>query len=420
MLLTVLATAALAVLISGPSLRAQTAAPASSASCLVVPFVNRSGQPNLDWIGESFVIALRQQVRPVGLDVLSQSERRQARALVGAPAGVPVSHATLFAMAHAAGVRWIVTGWYDFDGQQLTSAAELTDVRLEHLVPINAQSGSLAQIESLQSQLGWAIQQRIAPGTSAPASASSLPLTAYEDLVRARMAATAATQLDLLRVAVHLAPHDARIQLALGEGYLAHGDFALALHALDAVPVGNPLAGRADFDAALAAYRLGQFASATERFRALQQWLPLPAVTNNLELAQALASHQPTGNQLETAFPEDGYRQLARVAAAYRRDQNGGLAAAQQVGAELNRGEHLLAQGGLEAARQAFTAALAPSANAQPADLARAHAGLGDIAWARHDRAAAGRELQAALEADPSCPAALKLQRQMGGTHDKP
>jgi|SRR6185437_14993473 len=380
---------------------------AQAATCLAVPFENRSGQSGLDWIGASFVLSLRQGLANDGIRVLTQAERDQARALVGAPAGVPLSHATLMRMGGAADAAWMITGWYDYDGAQFTAAAALVDLKREHLVEIAAQGGALADLEAIQARLTWAVREQESGGAAvgpAEDSGPAMPLAAYENLVRAQLAPAGNTRLPYLETAYHLAPSDPRVALALGQAASAAGDNQRAATVLLKIAPAAAQFPEAQFDAALAEYRLGNFTQAVSILQELAQRFPLPAVEDDLALAQAGARRQPSTQPLETDFPIAAFRQLEQLSGG-----QGALAATQ-----LRQGQRLEAAGALEAAAQAFQAVLAASPAPDAASIAAAHAGLGEIWYARHDAARAEQEARAALKADAGNAPALALLKKLG------
>ncbi|HUX66796.1 MAG TPA: hypothetical protein VMV31_04835 [Terriglobales bacterium] len=387
-------------------------------SCLVLPFANHSGDASLDWMGESFVVALRQALEPTPVEVLSRRERAQARRLVGAPAGVELSHATMIGMAQAADADWVVAGSYDYDGSQLRMTGWVLDLRHEHLEPLIEESGGLQQLETLQAALGEAVRREVAPGTAAAAATAALPLSAYEEYVRARTATGAAAQIADLEVAAHLAPQDGRVLLALGQAYLRAGQDQEALAWLQRVGRETPQAATAQFEAGVAAYRLEDYPKAVELFQGLARRLPLPAVVQDLGLARAGARHETVTGKLDTDFAAEGFRELASVVAEVQQAKERELGPRERVREELQQGQRLQAQGGLEAAAQAYQAVIAQAGREQAAELAAAHAGLGEIWEARHDRAQAEKEAVAALAADPNSARARALQKQLGGLHE--
>lgn len=412
-------------------LSARPAAPAAPASCVVTAFENRSGNPSLDWIGESFRIAFSEALRGSPAAVLDRQEWERALQLGGVPEGESVSHATLIRLAESADARWLVLGWYDYDGETLRAEASLLDLQREHLIPLTPVAGPLDQLESLQARLGQSLRQELGGGV-APAPATPLPLPAYENYVRALLASSPADRLEDLKIAAHLAPGDGRIALLLGQTYLQAGDNpandASALQCLSAVPATSPDYLQAQFFAGVAAYRGADYARAAAYFTKVKETLPLPAVVADLALAQsqlAAGANAAAGSPaappppLQTDFPADGFRQLEGVVAQFDAAKASALPPGQQIAFELREGERLSAQGGYDAAIKDFQAALAllgPAPAPPSPQAAEAHVGLARIWLARHDAAQAGAEVRAALAADPGNAQAASLARQLGST----
>lgn len=401
---------------------AWAAVPAATPTCVIAPFENRSGDANLNWIGESFVLALTQALQGTNLSVLNRSEWSRALALAGAPAGESLSHATLIRIADSADAQWLVVGWFSYDGDQLQAEASLINLQREHLVTLAPVTGALDDLEKLQQQLGWGLRQQMAPGTGPVTTLPQLPLVSYENYVRALMATNQTTRLIDLKVAAHFAPADPRIQLELGQAYLDGGDNANAYPAFMAVPATADQYLRAQFGAGLAAFKLQDYAHAVASFERVAQRLPLPSVEADLALAKAQAQPgaAPADGKLEADFPIDEYRQLMGAVAQFDSHKAATLPVDQQIAFDLAEGQRLQAQGGLDAAESQYHAALTllAGANAEQAavrsEISGAHVGLAKIWMARHQPDKAVAEVNAALHADPGNLAAQALQRQLG------
>jgi len=393
--------------------------------CLVLPFPNRSGDASLDWLGESYVLAMRTALADSAVTVLSDEERGQALAMLGVPAGAELSLASQMRLAKAADARWLIMGWYDYDGAQLTSHASLVDLTQEHLTELAPQAGPLTDLESMQARLGWAALQQMEPGTgvAAPSATIAMPLSAYEDFTRARLARSVAERIRLLLTAARLAPNSGRVLLALGEAYLGDAQAAPALDWLTKVPEGAGERVEAEFYAGVAAYQLGQTQKAADLWRAVSQQLPLPAVVSNLAVAEKalqLAKTDPKADagRIETSFPADEYRQLARAVGDYAAAKSAAIPADERADYEVRAGDKLRAQGALTAAAAAYQRALAAALPGQNQEQAAAHTGLGEIAYERHDLPQATKEVAAALAAAPGNAAALALRAKLGTDHD--
>ncbi|HEY7838073.1 MAG TPA: hypothetical protein VIC54_05710 [Terriglobales bacterium] len=402
---------------------------AASATCLIWPFQNRSGDASLDWIGESFVIALQQGLRGSGVAGLTRDQRERALALAGIPLQAPVSHAGLMRVAGQVDARWLVVGWYDYDGAQLTTGASLIDLKREHLVPLAAQSGPLTGLEAVQARLAWALHQQVDPGAAAPApeaaSTPALPLRAYESYVRAELAPSNSARLSDLDVAVHFAPHDARILLALGEAALGDQHNAEALKALLQVPAASPEYPEAQFNAGLAAFRMRQYQQAESIFSALEAHWPLPSVIADLALAKAgvaapNGSAAPAPAALKVDFPLESFLQLQRTVASFNAAKLQALAPGERVATELDQGQRLLGQKAWDAAALNFQRVVNQGSEATAVETGAAHAGLAAVWMARHNAVQAAAEAAAALKSDPNNAAAQALQAQLGSNHEAP
>src|SRR6185437_11394641 len=135
----------------------------AKSTCLVLPFENRSGNGNLDWIGASFVVSLRQALAADGVQVLDRTQQVRALAMVGATAGATLSLATEMRMADTADAGWLVEGWFDYDGTTIAIHAGVVNVQQEHWVPLSEEAGPLKEIERLEGRLDWAVRQRMLP-----------------------------------------------------------------------------------------------------------------------------------------------------------------------------------------------------------------------------------------------------------------
>ncbi len=402
---------------------AQSPKPASDsgagARCLVIPFRNRSGDTNLGWMGESFVVAFRRALRGAGLMVLTRADRLRARAILGAPEGVDLSHASLMRLAQDADARWLVLGSFDYDGEQLSATAALVDLQREHLVDLAPVKGPLRSLQALEATLGWSLRQQVDPVAVTlpkPAPDPAMPISAYEDFVRSGLATKPSDQVQLLRVAEQLAPNDDRILLALGQAYFRAVMDAPAASELEKIPASSPDYPQAAFTAGLAEYGLGHYAKAMQQWQEVEKTLPLPAVVHNLAITKAAAQGNPHPGALETEFPAEEFLQLQHVVTRFDANKLAGMSASEQVRYELQTGERLLDQGGWAAAADAFQkviALAAAGAAPQPQALGTAHAGLAAIWYARHDSVRAAKEAAAALAADPKNAQAQQLEQKL-------
>ena len=269
---------------------------------VVIPFENASPTPGLEWLGESFAETFHEQLNSPVLYVASRDERLRAYDRQGVPAGVHASRATLYRIAEQMDVDYAVLGSYSYDGARLTATAQLLDMRAQKLSPAVTESGSLADLGSLQSALAWDLLRLIRTDFSMPkdkyiASVAPARLDAQENYIRGILAATAEEKVQRYREAVRLNPAYAQAWLELGKTYYAQRAYEPAIAALSQVQhsslASGAVAREANFYLGLAAYAHGDFAKSESAFAFVAARLPLAEVYNNLGVVAARRGHSP-------------------------------------------------------------------------------------------------------------------------------
>ena len=271
---------------------AQASLTPASPQVLILPFNNRSGDLNLDWIGESFVQALSDTLRGAGVPVVNAQERAIAFNQEGVPDLSTLSQATLIQVAAKAHAGWLILGRFDYVHGQFRARATIFNLRRQHLIRIHARRGRLAQLETIQARLAWHVLRVLAPKTTVTAAQvlaqrQQVPLAAYERYIRALLATEPAVRHKFLVAAVHLDPDYSQAVYRLGLWYWHNDDYRTALLWLPQVDTRDPNYPRALFLAARCAYRLGRYARAAELSQRLAALWPLPQVLNNWALAES-------------------------------------------------------------------------------------------------------------------------------------
>src|ERR1700742_91369 len=103
------------------------AVPASSAQdltppgrvVLVLPFDNRSGNPSLNWIGDSFPDTLDQRLNSAGFLTISHDDRAFALDHLGLPADFRPSRATTILIAQQLDADYVVVGSYNVSNNRI-------------------------------------------------------------------------------------------------------------------------------------------------------------------------------------------------------------------------------------------------------------------------------------------------------------
>jgi tetratricopeptide (TPR) repeat protein len=308
------ATVFLASLLLCLSLRAEEVPSQSPAivgkTVVVIPFENASPTPGLEWLGESFPEAFHEQLNSPVLYVASRDERLRAFDRQGVPAGIHPSRATLYRLAEQMDVDYAVLGSYSYDGTRLTAVAQLLDMRAQKLSPAVTESAPLADLGKLRSALAWDLLRQIRTDFSEPkdkyiARVAPIRLDAMENYVQGTLATTAEEKVQHYREAARLNPDYAQAWLELGKTYYAQRAYEPAISALTQVPHSSPVAREANFYLGLAAYAHGDFAKSESAFEFVAARLPLAEVYNNLGVVAARRGQKNATDYFAKAIQND-------------------------------------------------------------------------------------------------------------------
>ncbi len=316
--------AAAFVVLFATGLQAQTDE-AGGRVVLVLPFENRSGQPNLDWIGESFAATLNQRLRSAGFLTISRDDRVYALDHLGLPAGFRPSRATTIRIAQTLDAQFVLVGSFNVKDSAVTAQAQVLQVNRLTLSKPLEQSSSLQRLLEVENNLAWLSAREmdakfaVSENTFVAASAG-LKLDAYESYIRGITAPTDDERLKRLKTAVELAPNSSDALLALGKDEYADGDYDDAAATLAKVPANDPLALEAGFYRGLANFNTAHYADAEGAFGAVSVKLPLPEVVNNQGVAMARQHKEgtPLLQRASAADPQDAEYHF-NVAVAMRR-----------------------------------------------------------------------------------------------------
>src|ERR1700744_4416760 len=107
----ILALTAIFAAIAAPAL-AQSQQPGGRV-VLVLPFDNRSGNPSLNWVGDSFPDTLDKRLNSAGFLTISHDDRVYALDHVGLPPGFKPSRATTIKIAQHLDANYVIVGSYN-------------------------------------------------------------------------------------------------------------------------------------------------------------------------------------------------------------------------------------------------------------------------------------------------------------------
>lgn len=274
------------------SVAAQAVPSAGGRVVLVLPFENRSGNPSLSWIGDSFPDTLDRRLASAGFLTISRDDRVFAYDHLGLPEGFRPSRATSIQIARQLDASYVIVGSFSVTGNTLTAQARvlsIDDLRLSQPV---ADGADLPHLLDAQNAIAWKLAKAIQPTFNVAESTfvgapGAVPLPAFEDYIRGTDASSSAERLQRLKAAVTYAPDYPAALLALGKQQYATRDFAAAAATLSKVPPASPLALEGGFYLGLSRFNSANYPGAETAFAFVAQHLPLPEVLNNEAVAQS-------------------------------------------------------------------------------------------------------------------------------------
>jgi tetratricopeptide (TPR) repeat protein len=308
---------------------------------LVLPFENRSGVANLDWIGEAFPDVLNRRLNAAGFLTISRGDRLYAFDHLGLPLNLQPTRATAIRIAQTLDADYVIFGHYmtsaNQTANQITADAEILDVSGLHIGAQLSQNGDQGQLLETINSLAWQVTRQLDPTYAVGeqtflAADKSLHADAFEAYIQGLVGADPKERIGHLREAVQIDPDFAAAWLALGRAYFANQDYEQAAAALGHLPRNDPNALEADFYRGLAFFYTGNYREAQNAFAFVSTRLPLPEVVNNQGVAMSRRG-QDGGALFQQAIEADprdpDYHFNLAVALAHRKD-------AEEAGKELD------------------------------------------------------------------------------------
>ena len=308
---------------------AQQADQAGGRVVLVLPFDNRSNQPNLDWIGESFATTFNQRMRSAGFLPISRDDRVYALEHLGLPTGFRPTRATTIRIAQTLDAQFVLVGSYAVKDGEVTAQAQVLEVNKLTLSKPLQQEAALARLLEVENNLAWLCARQMDPRFAVAqntfvAASAGLKLDAYESYIRGITAATDEERVKRLKTSIDLSPGNASALLALGKTQYSDGNYDDAAAVLAKVPPADPLAQEANFNRGLARFNSARYADAEGAFALLSTKLPLPEVINNQGVAMARQRKDGTAllQRAASADPLDADYHYNLAIALRRRGEN--------------------------------------------------------------------------------------------------
>jgi tetratricopeptide (TPR) repeat protein len=274
----------------------QTPASAASAAghgriLLVLPFDNRSGQPNLEWVREAAPEILSSRFLSAGFAPMSRVDRLYALDHLGLPAGFHPSRATALKLAQTLDADSIVVGSYTTDGSGIVAEAQVVDVPHLRMGPAAEERGDMRDLIKVLDSLAWKLTRQMDPGFNGSeetfvAAGRGMRLDAFEQYIRGISEPDHDERLRHLNQAVKLSPDFGPAWMALGREDYNGQQYELAAQAFARVNRDDPNskgpdALEAGFFRGLSLLFSGDYPKAEQAFAGVARVLPLAEVTNN-------------------------------------------------------------------------------------------------------------------------------------------
>ncbi len=263
---------------------------------LVLPFDNRSGQPNLNWIGDSFPDTLNQRLGSAGFLTLSRDDRTFAMDHLGLPADFRPTRATTIRVAQNLDADYVIVGSFNVSGtapnQRILVQAQVLEVNKLRLSAPLEDSSELPRLFDIENAIAWKVARQIDPHFSVAqqtflAASVGVHLSAFENYIRGTDAAAPAERVKRLEVAVADSPNYAAAALALGKQYYTDREYDKAAATLAKVPPNDRLSLEAHFYLGMARFNAAKYADAEAAFAFIAARLLLPEVVNDEGVAQS-------------------------------------------------------------------------------------------------------------------------------------
>jgi len=263
---------------------------------LVLPFENRSGNPSLNWIGDSFPDTLNKRLNSAAFLTISRDDRAFAFDHLGLPEGFKPSRATTIKIAQQLDANFVIVGSFNItpgsNGDKIAIQAQILSIDgLTLSAPIQ-DSAELNRLFDAENAIAWKVARSLDPSFNVAeqtflAAPGAVKLPAFEDYIRGTTAMGAAERITRLKAAISLSPDYSAALLALGKEEYAARDFPSAAATLAKVPLSDRLALEANFYLGLARFNSANYAGAEQAFAFVVSRLPLPEVVNDQAVALA-------------------------------------------------------------------------------------------------------------------------------------
>ncbi len=267
---------------------------------LILPFHNATGNPTLDWIGESVAETTRETLSSYHLPVVQRGAEQSAAGELAVHPAVSLTKASIIRLGLDVAAARVIYGRFEYlPGPEpgdlsrgvLRFAARGIDV--DRLAPGGEwiEEGPMAGLSQLQTRLAWRILRDLHPGpapheTEFFSSHPPIRLDALESYARGLLAVAPEEKHRLFSLAVNLEPEFSPPKFQLGLMYWESDSYRAAGEWLERVNPRDAHYLEANFLLGLCRYHLGDYSGALAAFEVVARTVPGDFVYNNIGLAQ--------------------------------------------------------------------------------------------------------------------------------------
>jgi tetratricopeptide (TPR) repeat protein len=279
---------------------------------LVLPFENRSGDPSINWIADSFPDTLDRRLNSSGFLTITRDDRQFALDHLGLPIDFKPTRATTIRIAQTLDADYVIVGNYTVSSGRISVQARVLEVKQLRLSNPLEDSSELPKLFDCENAIAWKVARQIDPKfpvalqtfLSAPGGAK---LSAFENFIRGIESTSSVDRIKRLQAAVNEAPDFAAALLALGKAQYQARQYDQAAATLVKVPANDRVTLEANFFLGLARFNSAKYAEAQKAFELVAARLPLPEVLNNEAVAQSRQGKDAVAlfRQASAADPND-------------------------------------------------------------------------------------------------------------------
>jgi tetratricopeptide (TPR) repeat protein len=286
---------------------------------LVLPFVNKTTDRSLDWIGDSLGEAIRDALASQGLVAIDREDRAEAYQRLSIRPYALLTKASVVKIGEELDAEQViygqfalkpVTGPNEKSRGSLLITAHLLDLKHVSQGPEYSEVGAMEDLAALQRHLAWQTLQFVIPA-SAPSETEFVRLhpavrvDAIENYIRGLLAPTFEEKHRFFTQAVRLDPGYSQPYFQLGKLHLQRKEYKLASEWLLKLPPGDGHEREATFLLGLCRFHNGDYDGARESFQAVARIVPLNEVYNNLGAAESRRNLPEALDNLKKALEGD-------------------------------------------------------------------------------------------------------------------